>query len=116
MLIFIKNKLKLCCFRGDHVEVVRIDYDPDKITYEELLNLFWNNHEYGLTTRVKRQYMSLILYHNEEQKEYAMASIKRERVNRVPEIINTEIAIAGLFYAAEEYRYCCTLRLMNIVN
>lgn len=89
-------------FRGDHVEVVTLDYDPTNITYNELLNLFWNNHEYGLTTRVKRQYMSLILYHNDEQMEIALASIKEERVRRAPEVIKTEIAQAGPFYAAEE--------------
>lgn len=87
---------------GDHVEVVTLDYDPTKITYQQLLNLFWNNHEYGLTTRVKRQYMSLILYHSEEQKQIALASIKEERVKRAPEVINTEIAAAGPFYPAEE--------------
>lgn len=82
--------------------MVSLDYDPTKITYTELLNLFWNNHEYGLTTRVKRQYMSLILYHNDEQKHIALDSIKNERVKRAPEIINTEISPAGPFYPAEE--------------
>lgn len=80
-----------------------MDYDPSKVTYEKLLDLFWNNHEYGLTTRVKRQYMSLILYHNEEQKAAALKSIKSERVKRTPEVIITEIAEAGEFYPAEEY-------------
>lgn len=89
-------------YRGDHVEVVSLDYDPTKIVYAELLDLFWNNHEYGLTTRVKRQYMSLILYHNEEQKRIALNSIKEERVKRAPEVINTEISPAGPFYPAEE--------------
>lgn len=88
--------------RGDHVEVVSIDFDPTKVTYIELLDLFWNNHEYGLTTRVKRQYMSLILYHSDEQHRIALDSIKEERVKRAPEVINTEIAMAGPFYPAEE--------------
>lgn len=79
-----------------------LDYDPTKISYEKILGLFWNNHEYGLTTRVKRQYMSLILYHSEEQKTAALKSIKLERVNRAPEVIITEIAQAGEFYPAEE--------------
>lgn len=42
-------------FRGDHTEVIEIDYDPKKVSYEELLDLFYSNHEYGLTTKVKRQ-------------------------------------------------------------
>jgi len=88
---------------GDHVECVSLDYDPTKLSYEKVLDLFWNNHEYGLTTRVKRQYMSLILYHSAEQKAAALKSIKSERVNRVPEVIITEIAEAGEFYPAEDY-------------
>lgn len=87
---------------GDHVECVSLDYDPKKVSYKELLNLFWNNHEYGLTTRVKRQYMSLILYHSDEQKQMAIKSIEEERVKRAPEVIITELAAAGPFYPAEE--------------
>lgn len=55
-----------------------------------------------MTRRVKRQYSSLILYHSDVQKRAAMESIEEERVNRVPEIIITEIAEAGPFYNAEE--------------
>lgn len=84
------------------MEVISLDYDPSKISYEKLLDIFWNNHEYGLTTRVKRQYMSLILHHSDVQKTAALNSIKVEKVNRAPEVINTEIAKAGEFYAAEE--------------
>lgn len=97
------NRIKsISICSGDHVECVSIDYDPKKISYKELLNLFWNNHEYGLTTRVKRQYMSLILYHSEEQHQIAMRSIEEERINRAPEKIITELAAAGPFYPAEE--------------
>lgn len=84
------------------MECVTLDYDPNKVCYKELLNLFWNNHEYGLTTRVKRQYMSMIFCHSEEQKQKAMQSIQEERVNRAPEKIITEIVSAGPFYPAEE--------------
>ncbi|KAJ8955980.1 hypothetical protein NQ318_006251 [Aromia moschata] len=41
--------------REDHTEVIEIDYDPKVISYEDLLDFFWNNHEYGLTTIIKRQ-------------------------------------------------------------
>lgn len=87
---------------GDHVECVSLDYDPKKISYKQLLELFWNNHEYGLTKRVKRQYSSLILYHTDAQKEVAMESMVEERIKRAPEIIITEIAKAALFHLAEE--------------
>ncbi|XP_058460251.1 peptide methionine sulfoxide reductase [Malaya genurostris] len=88
---------------GDHTEVIEIHYDSSIISYSDLLDLFWNNHEYGLTTRIKRQYMSLILYHNEEQRRIAEASRAEEQIKRVPEQIITEIAAAGIFYPAEDY-------------
>lgn len=46
---------RFACSSGDHTEVIAIDFDPTVVSYNELLALFWNNHEYGLTTRIKRQ-------------------------------------------------------------
>lgn len=89
-------------FSGNHVECVEIDYDPRKISYKQLLDLFWNNHEYGLTTRVKRQYISIILYHTDQQKCIAIDSMNEESVKRSPEVIITKIATAGPFHPAEE--------------
>lgn len=88
--------------RGDHVEVITVDYDPAKTTYLNLLNQFWNNHEYGLTTRVKRQYASVIFYHNDEQKDIAHKSLEAERAKRTGEQLITEIVKADIIYAAEE--------------
>lgn len=45
----------VCCSSGDHTEVISIDFDPTKVTFAQLLKLFWNNHEYGLTNRIKTQ-------------------------------------------------------------
>lgn len=87
---------------GDHVEVIAIDFDPTEVSYYELLGLFWNNHEYGLTTRVKRQYASLIQYHTETQREVAEKSLDEERKNRVGEVIITTIEKVSVFYPAEE--------------
>lgn len=84
------------------MEVITIDFDPNEITYLQLLNLFWNNHEYGLTTRVKRQYASVIFYHSDEQKRIASESLQCERVNRPTETIITEIVEADIIYTAEE--------------
>lgn len=67
-----------------------------------MLSLFWNNHEYGLTTRVKRQYASVIFYHNDEQKRIASKSLENERTNRPTEEIITEIVEAETIYPAEE--------------
>ncbi|XP_032596680.1 peptide methionine sulfoxide reductase isoform X3 [Drosophila grimshawi] len=88
---------------GDHTEVLEIDYDPTVINFKELLELFWNNHEYGLTKPIKRQYASLILYHDEEQKRIAAASMLEEQKRRSPEVITTDIAPKLNFYAAEDY-------------
>ncbi|KAK9881616.1 hypothetical protein WA026_016488 [Henosepilachna vigintioctopunctata] len=87
---------------GDHTEVIEIDYDPKTISFDDLLLLFWNNHEYGLTTCVKKQYMSLILYHDEDQKRMAEISLKKEAHKR-NENLTTTILPAGKFYPAEDY-------------
>ncbi|NP_001040364.1 methionine sulfoxide reductase [Bombyx mori] len=87
---------------GDHTEVIEIDYDPKTVTYEELLEIFWANHEYGLTTKLKRQYQSMILYHDDEQRLVAEAS-HRAVQSRCNETLRTEIAKADVFYPAEDY-------------
>lgn len=89
-------------YRGDHTEVISIDFDPKRISYNQLLDMFWNNHEYGLTSRMKRQYMSLILCHNDEQQKNAEKSRIEIQTERSPEVIITEIVPAGQFYPAEE--------------
>lgn len=88
--------------RGDHTEVIEIHYDPKTITYEKLLDLFWNNHEYGLTTKIKKQYASIIFYHNDEQKKIAEVSREKEQKIRSNETIITQIVQASTFYPAEE--------------
>lgn len=88
---------------GDHTEVLEIDYDPTVISFKDLLDLFWNNHEYGLTTPMKRQYASLILYHDDDQRLIAEASKLEEQERRAPEVIATGIAPKENFYAAEAY-------------
>ncbi|KAL6257383.1 hypothetical protein P5V15_010956 [Pogonomyrmex californicus] len=87
---------------GDHTEVIDIEYDPELVSYSYLLSLFWNNHEYGLTTKIKRQYMSLILYHDEEQRLLAEKSREQEQRKR-GEVFITEIKKFTKFYPAEDY-------------
>lgn len=87
---------------GDHVEVITIDFDPNEISFLQLLDLFWNNHEYGLGTRVKRQYQSIIFYHTDKQKQIATDSLKHEEINRPTTPITTQIIPVGITYTAEE--------------
>ncbi|XP_037904575.1 peptide methionine sulfoxide reductase isoform X2 [Hermetia illucens] len=89
--------------KGDHTEVVELHYDPKVVKFEDLLELFWNNHEYGLTTKIKKQYASLILYHTDKQREIAEKSLKQEQERRNPEVITTLIVPASEFYPAEDY-------------
>lgn len=90
-------------FSGDHTEAIEIHYDPKNIKYEDLLHLFWNNHEYGLTTRIKKQYASIIFYHNEDQKKIAEESRGTEQKQRSKETIITTIVKASEFFPAEEW-------------
>lgn len=88
--------------RGDHTEVIEIDFDPTVIQLPQLLDLFWNNHEYGLATKIKTQYSSLILYHTPEQRRIAEASLRQEQEKRPDELITTRIIKTSTFYPAEE--------------
>lgn len=102
--MFIKHEIFkfIFFFSADHTEVIDIDFDPTKTDFKQLLELFWNNHEYGLATRIKRQYASIIFYHNEEQKTIAELSRQEEQIKRSSETIITEIMAAKTFYPAEE--------------
>ncbi|MBN1161628.1 MAG: peptide-methionine (S)-S-oxide reductase [Dehalococcoidales bacterium] len=86
---------------GDHSETVQIDFDPTIITYEELLEIFWNAHNPTAQPR-SRQYMSIIFYHNEDQKSVALASKQRQETKLGQEIL-TEVIPFSEFYLAEDY-------------
>ena len=91
-----------------HVEAVEVTYDPTKVTYEKLLDVFWRqiNPTDGGGQFVDRgsSYKSAIFYNNEEQKRIAEKSKKElEQSGRFDKPIVTEIRPAGPFYSAEEY-------------
>jgi peptide-methionine (S)-S-oxide reductase len=98
----------VCSGRTGHAEVVQVQYDPDHVSYEELLDVFWQGHD--PTTRNRQghdfgsQYRSVIFYHDEAQKAAALASMEREQASgRHRRPIVTELVAAGPFYRAEEY-------------
>jgi len=89
-----------------HAEVVQITYDPKKITYAKLLEVFWRNVDPLTPNRqfcdIGSQYRTAIFYHDETQKRLAEES-KKTLSKRFKEPIVTEIVAASEFYPAEEY-------------
>lgn len=99
---------QVCSHRTGHAEVVEVEYDPSRVTYERLLEVFWANH--NPTTRNRQgvdigdQYRSVIFVHDDEQKEAALASRDAlDRSGRWRKPIVTEIEPAPRFWRAEEY-------------
>lgn len=91
-----------------HTEAVEILYDPNKISYSELLKVFWMNIDPTTADRqfcdVGDQYRPAIFYHNEEQRDFAIQSMQDITQSKsFPEPILTEISPASQFYDAEEY-------------
>ena len=91
-----------------HAEAVKIVYDPQKVSYEDLLEVFWMNIDptdgEGQFVDRGSQYRSAIFYLDEEQKRLAEASKERlEKSDRFDQPVVTEIAPASTFYQAEEY-------------
>ena len=89
-----------------HTEAVKVAYDPAKVSYEKLLDVFWHNHD-PLAKNAQfcdhgEQYRAGIFYHDDEQRRLAEAS--RQAVQkRFKEPVQTEISPAGAFYVAEDY-------------
>jgi len=75
-------------------------YNPKVASYDSLLDIFWENHD--STACSKRQYMSAIFYHTEEQKDKALESLNcRKKIETKP--ITTQVLPIGTFYDAEDY-------------
>ena len=96
----------VCSGDTGHAEVVEVNYDPSKVSYEELLDVFWANHNPTTLNRqgpdVGTQYRSAIFFHTPEQEAAAHAS-KEKAQQRFKKPIVTEITSASDFYRAEEY-------------
>ena len=94
--------------RTGHAEAVEVTFDPAKVTYEQLLDVFWVNHDPTVSNRQfcdsGTQYRPAIFYLNDEQKRLAEASkAKWEKMKPFKQPILTEITQAGPFYPAEDY-------------
>lgn len=84
-----------------HTETVQVDYDPTKISYDELLDVFWDSHN-PTAMPYSNQYKSVIFYHDERQKELAVQSKQQEEA-RLGIKLTTEIIPFSEFYLAEDY-------------
>jgi peptide-methionine (S)-S-oxide reductase len=93
---------------GDHSETIQIDYDPTQISYRELLDVFWDSHNPAVRS-LSRQYMSIVFYHNDEQRRLALETRDREAA-RIKGQITTEVVPFSRFYLAEDYHQKYWLR------
>lgn len=93
--------------RTGHAEAIEIIFDPEKVSYEDLLNIFFTTHDPTTLNRqqndVGTQYRSAVFYHSEEQKESAETVVRKlEEKGVFNDPIVTEITQAGPFYEAEQ--------------
>ena len=98
----------VCTDGTGHAEAVEVDYDPAKVSYEQLLDVFWENHD---PTQLNRQgpdfgtqYRSAIFYYSPEQEQLAKSSKQQlEKSGQYSRPIVTQIVPAATFYEAEDY-------------
>jgi peptide-methionine (S)-S-oxide reductase len=99
---------EVCSGLTGHAEVVNITYDPSKVSFEELLEVFWKTHDPTTLNRqgndVGTQYRSVVYYHNDEQKRLTEEYKKKlNDAHAFPNPVVTEITAAPTFYKAENY-------------
>lgn len=85
---------------GDHAETIQIDFDPKRISYEQLLEIFWTTHN-PCRSAWSRQYMSAVFFENEDQ-HAAVEATRRKFVDK-PDQVQTEVAKLEKFWIAEDY-------------
>ena len=99
---------EVCTDRTGHAEVVEVTFDPAKVSYDDLLNVFWANHD---PTQLNRQgpdfgtqYRTVVFYHSPEQQQQAESSKQKlEQSGRFRKPVVTQIVPAQTFYRAEDY-------------
>jgi peptide-methionine (S)-S-oxide reductase len=99
---------EVCTDRTGHAEVVQVEYDPAEVSFEDLLAVFWDNHDPTTLNRqgpdVGTQYRSVIFFHSPEQEAAARASKERlDTSGRYKRPIVTQILPAPTFWVAEDY-------------
>ncbi|RXG35284.1 peptide-methionine (S)-S-oxide reductase MsrA [Methanohalophilus sp. WG1-DM] len=98
---------EVCTGRTGHAEAVEITYHPQIVSYEQMLEIFWNIHDPTTSNRqgpdIGTQYRSAIFYHNKKQKEIALSCLHKLQESGKSKPIVTEIEPASEFYPAEDY-------------
>jgi peptide-methionine (S)-S-oxide reductase len=90
----------VCSGMTGHTEVVQVEYDPDGVSYQQLIDHFWSLH--SPTSKEKAQYRSVIFTHDEQQAEIARKALEDKQARERQEI-RTIVEPAPTFYRAEEY-------------
>jgi peptide-methionine (S)-S-oxide reductase len=97
---------QVCSHTTGHAEAVEVTFDPEQVSYDELLDVFWHEHDPTQLNRqgwdVGDQYRSAIFFTSPEQQEAALASKERAQADARKPIV-TQIEPAGEFYEAEDY-------------
>jgi peptide-methionine (S)-S-oxide reductase len=101
---------QVCSGSTGHAEVVKVEFDPEIISFQNLLDIFWQAHDPTTKNRqgndIGTQYRSIILYQNLEQKQLAEASLLRANDSgEFKKPIVTEIVPLDVFYEAEDYHH-----------
>jgi len=96
---------------GDHTETVQVDYDPSVISYSQLLDIFWRNHD-PEGRSWSRQYMNAVFYHNEDQRLQAEAS-KTSLAQELGINVKTKVVPLRSFTMAEDYHQKYYLKGQN---
>jgi len=99
---------QVCSGQTGHAEVVQVKFDPNEVSFQELLEVFWNIHDPTTLNRqgpdVGTQYRSAILFHSQEQETLARKSVQiLTEQKRFSNPIVTEISPIDVFYLGEEY-------------
>ena len=96
----------VCSHTTGHAEVVEVTYDPERVSYDQLLEVFWQKHDPTQLNRqgwdIGDQYRSVVFFHDQEQQEAAVRSKAREQAHLSAPIV-TQIEPGETFYEAEDY-------------
>ena len=96
----------VCSHTTGHAEVVEVTYDPERVSYDQLLQVFWRKHDPTQLNRqgwdIGDQYRSVVFFHDKEQQEAALAAKAREQASYTAPIV-TQVEPAETFYEAEDY-------------